>query len=139
MCVCVCVCVCVCARSVTESCWTLGDPIAHLAPLSKGLSRQEYWSELPCPPLGDLPAPGIRSNSCLLNLLQWQVESLSLAPTGKPSSYPNNDHLVGFPPSLSSYSFPPSLWDKLLKIYFILKFTICKARLWREIPIDIFC
>ena len=24
-----------------------------------GLSRQEYWSGLPCPPPGDLPDPGI--------------------------------------------------------------------------------
>ena len=23
-----------------------------------GFSRQEYWSELPCPPPGDLPDPG---------------------------------------------------------------------------------
>ena len=31
---------------------------AHQAPLSMGFSRQEYWSGLPCPPLGDLPHPG---------------------------------------------------------------------------------
>ena len=24
-----------------------------------GFSRQEYWSELPCPPAGELPRPGI--------------------------------------------------------------------------------
>ena len=36
---------------VTE--WT----VAHQAPLSIGFSRQEYWSELPCPPSGDLPDP----------------------------------------------------------------------------------
>ena len=35
--------------------WT----VAHQAPLSLGFSRQEYWSGLPCPPLGDLPNPGI--------------------------------------------------------------------------------
>ena len=29
------------------------------APLSIGFSRREYWSELPCPPPGDLPDPGI--------------------------------------------------------------------------------
>ena len=29
------------------------------APLSMGFLRQEYWSGLPCPPLGDLPYPGI--------------------------------------------------------------------------------
>ena len=31
--------------------------IAHPAPLSIGFSRQEYWSGLPCPPLGDLLEP----------------------------------------------------------------------------------
>ena len=35
--------------------WT----VAHQAPLSIGFSRQEYWSVLPCPRLGDLPDPGI--------------------------------------------------------------------------------
>ena len=29
------------------------------APLPMGLSRQEYWSGLPCPPPGDLPHSGI--------------------------------------------------------------------------------
>ena len=29
------------------------------ASLSKELSRQEYWSELPCSPLRDIPNPGI--------------------------------------------------------------------------------
>ena len=33
--------------------------VAHQAPLSMGFSRQEYWSGLPCPPLGDLPDPGM--------------------------------------------------------------------------------
>ena len=28
-----------------------------------GLSRQEYWSGLPCPPPGDLPNPGIEPAS----------------------------------------------------------------------------
>ena len=39
--------------------WT----IAHLAPLSMGFSRQEYWSELPFPSPGDLPDPGIEPRS----------------------------------------------------------------------------
>ena len=33
--------------------WT----VAHQAPLSMGLSSQEYWSGLPCPPSGDLLDP----------------------------------------------------------------------------------
>ena len=32
---------------------------SYQAPLSMGFSRQEYWSGLPCPPLGDFPDPGI--------------------------------------------------------------------------------
>ena len=38
-------------------------PVARQAPLSMGFSRQEYWSGLPFPPLGDLPNPGIESLS----------------------------------------------------------------------------
>ena len=44
--------------------------IAHQAPLSMGFSRQEYWSGLPFPPLGDLPDPGTEHAS---------PESLALA------------------------------------------------------------
>ena len=39
--------------------WT----VAQQAPLSMKLSRQEYWSGLPCPPPGDLPDPGIKPGS----------------------------------------------------------------------------
>ena len=44
---------------------TLCNPMngAHQASLSMGFSRQEYWSELPCPPPGDLPHPGIKPAS----------------------------------------------------------------------------
>ena len=41
--------------SDSETPWT----VAHQAPLSMGFSRQECWSELPCPPPGDLPDPGL--------------------------------------------------------------------------------
>ena len=37
--------------------------VAHEAPLSMGFSRQGYWSELPCPPPGDIPNPGIKTTS----------------------------------------------------------------------------
>ena len=39
--------------------WT----VVHQLPLSMGFSRQEYWSRLPFPSLGDLPDPGIESAS----------------------------------------------------------------------------
>ena len=35
--------------------WT----IAHQAPQAIGFSKQEYWSQLPCPPPGDLTNAGI--------------------------------------------------------------------------------
>ena len=60
--------------------------MARQAPLSVGVSRQEYWSGLPCPPPGDLPAQG--RNLHLLHLLRWRVDFLPLAPTGKPSPLP---------------------------------------------------
>ena len=45
---------------VIQLCLTLCDPmtIAHQAPLSVEFSRQEHWSGLPFPSLGDLPNPG---------------------------------------------------------------------------------
>ena len=33
--------------------------------LSKGLSREEYWSRLPCLPPGDLPDPGTECMSLM--------------------------------------------------------------------------
>ena len=39
-------------------------------PLSMGFFRQEYWSGLPFPPLGDLPDPGIEPAP--LCLLHWR-------------------------------------------------------------------
>ena len=53
--------------------WT----VACQAPLSVGFSRQEYWSELPCPPPGDLPNLGIKPASPAAPALQ--VDSLSMS------------------------------------------------------------
>ena len=48
------------SRSVmSNSLW----PHGHEAPLSKGFSRQEYWSGLPFPSSGNLPDPGIKPRS----------------------------------------------------------------------------
>ena len=53
--------------------WT----VAHQPPLSMGLPRQEYWSELPFPSPGDLPDPRIKPKSPSL-----QAESLPLSHLG---------------------------------------------------------
>ena len=54
--------------SVAHSCPTLCDPMdcTPQAPLSMGFSRQEHWSGLPCPSLGDLPEPGVEPRSPVL-------------------------------------------------------------------------
>ena len=39
---------------------SLGPHRAHQAPLSIWLSRQEYWSEFPCPLPEDLPDSGTK-------------------------------------------------------------------------------
>ena len=55
--------------------WT----VAHQAPPSMGFSRQEYWSGLPFPSLGDLPNPGIKPRSPAL-----QADALTSEPPGYP-------------------------------------------------------
>ena len=51
------------------------------APLSMGFSRQQHWSSLLFPPLGDLPDPGIESVSP--ESLALQADSLPLEPQGE--------------------------------------------------------
>ena len=46
-----------------------------------GFSRQEYWSGLPCPPVGDFPDAGTEPMSPTL-----QVDSLLSEPPGKPKN-----------------------------------------------------
>ena len=60
---------------------TLQSRVAHQAPLSVAFSRQEYWSGLPFPSLGDLPSLEIKPTS-----LARQVDSLPLSHWGSPIS-----------------------------------------------------
>ena len=61
--------------------WT----IARRAPLSMVFPRQEYWSGLLFPPLGDLPVPGIKPMSLRSPALQ-------------------GDSLLSKPPEKSNYN-----------------------------------
>ena len=53
------------ADSPVLSCSVMSDSLwphglaCQAPPLSMGCSQQEYWGELPCPPPGGLPDPGI--------------------------------------------------------------------------------
>ena len=53
--------------------WT----VAHQAPLSKGFSRQGYWSGLPCPPPENLPDPGIEPKSLMFPALAGEFFTTS--------------------------------------------------------------
>ena len=61
-----------------QSCPTLVTPwtLVSQAPLSKGFSKQEYWSGLPFPSPGDLPNPGIKPGSPALQADSLQSEPL---------------------------------------------------------------
>ena len=61
--------------------WT----VVHQAPLTVGLSGQEYWIGLPFPSPGDLPNPGIKpvspalaANSLPLNHQGNTLESITV-------------------------------------------------------------
>ena len=54
----------------------------YQAPLSMGFLRQEYWSGLPFPSIGDLPDPRITPKSLAL-----QADSLPAEPPGKPNQF----------------------------------------------------
>ena len=72
---------CVCMPRYFSRVWFFVTPwtVAPQAPLSMGFFRQEYWSELPCPPPGISPS---RDWTCI-SYLCWQVGSLPLEPPVK--------------------------------------------------------
>ena len=63
--------------------WT----VAHQAPRSMGIPRQEYWSELPFPSLGDLSYPGSEAVSPALAGGFLITDSLMLSYQGCPHKY----------------------------------------------------
>ena len=65
--------------SGVQLCDPPGSTVAHQAPPSMGLSRQEYWRGLPFPSPGDLSDPGIEPRSPAL-----QADALTSEPPGKP-------------------------------------------------------
>ena len=89
------------------------------APLSIGFSRQEYWSGLPFPSPGDLPDPGIKPESPVL-----QADSLPLSHAREtpfnsqifPDKLPYVKFWLSLPSSQPGLS-PPSwlFWEPSLK------------------------
>ena len=71
---------CLVSKSVAKSLRLHGVQHARLLS-SRGFSRQEHWSGLPFPPLGDLPNPGAKPRSPVL-----QADSSPSEPPGKPKN-----------------------------------------------------
>ena len=70
---------CCFSRQVVSNSFATLRTVTHQAPLSMEFPRQEYWSELPFPSVGDLPDPGIEPVSPTL-----QADSLPLSHQGSP-------------------------------------------------------
>ena len=60
------------------------ETVALQAPLSIGFFRQEYWSGLPFPPLGDLPNLEIESVSPALQMVYMAGRCFTTEPQGRP-------------------------------------------------------
>ena len=81
-----------CWAKLLQLCLTLCDAIDYSPPgssLSMGFSRQECWSELPCPPLGDLPNPETKAGFPAL-----QADSLPSEPPRQPQKCINSKHTL---------------------------------------------
>ena len=87
-----------------QLCPTLCDPMDSnpQAPLSMRFFRQEYWSELPFPSLGNLSNSSIEPSSPVSPTLQ--VDSLTTRLPGKP--------LLKIRSLLLEQSFFPCLWER---------------------------
>ena len=69
--------------------WLFATPwiVAHQVPLSMGFFRQEYWTGLPFPPLGDLSDPGVEPKTFVSPTLEGRF--FTTEPPGKPPNNPN--------------------------------------------------
>ena len=100
--------------------WT----VACQAPLSVGLSRQEYWGGLSCPPPGDLPDPGIKTASSATPTLQ--ADSTLLSHRGSPI------RITTLPQNISSLGHSPKYIHTYIHIYiyiyvYVWYFCYCLA------------
>ena len=117
-----------------SSVWLLETPwtVALQAPLSMGFSRQEYWSGLPCPPLGDLPDPGIKpislaspalADTFFTTIATWEALNQPYSNKKKFFLKINNTGLLGFGSS--------TLWEGMF--WQLFHFPFC----WNTL--DMFC
>ena len=114
MCVCMCVCESLSHVWLFEIPWT----VAHQTPLSMRFSKQEYWSELLCPPPGDLPKTGIKLRSPTL-----QADSLLSKPPGNMSIETRGIYFSFLKFTVSLHTILYQFHNKKL-VYFLLFFSL---------------
>ena len=78
-------CVCMLSHFSCVQLFAIPWTVARQAPLSMGVSRQEYWSGLSCPPPEDLPDAGIKPPSLMSPALAGS--SVPPVPPGKPGDH----------------------------------------------------
>ena len=77
-----------------QSCLTATPKtVAHLAPLSLGFPRQEYWNGLPFPSPGDLPDPGIEPMSLKSPALAGRFFTTNTTWEALPGHQPNSPYI----------------------------------------------
>ena len=105
--------VCVYTHSIiSNSLQPHGLYIAHQAPLSIEFSRQEYWSRLPFPTLGDLPQrEGIGIKPMFLTSPALAGRFFTTEPSGNPISRNQRVNCKG------SHQQKTSKFKKSVKIY----------------------
>ena len=92
-------CCAVLSHSVVSSALCSLMDCIHQAPLSVEFSRQEYWNALPFPSPGDLPNPGIESESPAS-----VGNSLPLSHQGRPKHWLSQHYLANLYKSISPHS-----------------------------------
>ena len=119
--------VCVLSHSSRVRLFATPCTIAHQVFLFMEFSRQEYWSELPCPPPGDLPNPGILPMSLMSPVLAGRF--FTLAPPGKPHTCDTLRLFCHCLYSLLGFSQPPE-WFFKVYIHLGSLCAVCCEVLW---------
>ena len=108
----------VCVCSVTQWCCDSFNPwtLPCQAPLSLEFSRQEYWSQLLFPSLGDLPNTGIEPKSLVSPELAGRY--FTTVPPGKPFMFTRESHFKTVIMPLKAFSFRFHFISFKLFLYF---------------------
>ena len=124
-----------CMLSHFSRVWLFVTPrtVASRAPLSMGFPSQEYWSELPLPPPGDLPDPGIKSPDSLA-LTGGSFTTGSLGTPGRETYFLPNPHLYSWNVLSVPNSFKIISYTELVAHQAHLSMEFSRQEYWSGLP-----